>query len=76
MAESAKTAYVAPPLGSLEVTVVRDANPRVLLTLDLGIPNFSVFSMTMPLAEDEPQAMSGLMSVTGWPDDPPNTPSA
>jgi hypothetical protein len=57
-----KRAYVSPPVGSLEVTIIRDANPRVTINLDLGIPNFTVFSMTIPLVEDQPRAMSGLIA--------------
>lgn len=61
MADS-KHAYVSPPQGVLEITIIRDANPRVQINLDLGIPNFTVFSMTIPLVEDQPQAMSGLIA--------------
>jgi hypothetical protein len=57
-----KQAYVSPPSGLLEITMIRDANPRVTLNLDLGIPNFTVFSMTVPMVEDQPQAMSRLIS--------------
>src|SRR5277367_120522 len=62
MEESTKTAYVSPPHGVLEITMIRDANPRVTLALDLGIPNFTVFSMNFPLAEGEPRAMSELIA--------------
>lgn len=62
MGKTAKTAYVSPPNGELNITLIRDANPRVAITLDLGIPNFTVFSMNLPLAEDEPSAMSQLIS--------------
>ena|SRR5579863_1897433 len=57
-----KTGYISPQQGILEVTTIRDANPRVVLTLDLGIPNFTVFSMTLPLVENQPQAMSELLA--------------
>ena len=57
-----KTAYISPPQGVLELSLIRDSNPRALLTLDLGIPNFTVFSMTLPLVENQPQAMSELMA--------------
>src|ERR1700728_4498683 len=57
-----KQAYVSPPNGVLEITVIRDAQPRVTLNLDLGIPNFTVFSMKLPLVEDQPKAMSGLIA--------------
>ncbi len=46
----------------MEITTIRDANPRVILTLDLGIPNFTVFSMTLPLVENQPQAMTELLA--------------
>src|SRR5271167_1605648 len=62
MEEATKTAYVSPPHGVLEITMIRDANPRVTLALDLGIPNFTVFSMNFPLAEGEPRAMSELIA--------------
>ena len=57
-----KRAYVSPPQGELVLTIIRDANPRVQLGLDLGIPNFTVFSMTLPLAEGQPGAMSQLIA--------------
>lgn len=57
-----KQAYVSPPTGVLEITVIRDAQPRVLINLDLGIPNFTVFSLKLPLVEDQPTAMSGLIA--------------
>src|SRR5271166_5202228 len=62
MDEATKIAYVSPPHGVLEITIIRDANPRVTIALDLGIPNFTVFSMTLPLAEGQPQAMSQLIA--------------
>ena len=62
MVEATKTAYVSPPNGQLDITLIRDANPRALINLDLGIPNFTVFSMTLPLAEGQPKAMSGLIA--------------
>jgi|SRR5271166_3308825 len=62
MEEAAKVAYVSPPHGALEITLIRDANPRVLIGLDLGIPNFTVFSMTLPLAEGAPKEMSSLIA--------------
>src|SRR5271167_759254 len=62
MEEATKLAYVSPPHGVLEITMIRDANPRVSISLDLGIPNFTVFSMTFPLAEGAPTAMSELIA--------------
>src|SRR5271170_3669764 len=62
MEEATKIAYVSPPHGLLEIGIIRDANPRVSLALDLGIPNFTVFSMTFPLAEGHPRQMSELIA--------------
>ena len=62
MEKADKTAYVSPPDGVLEIAIIRDANPRVTIALDLGIPNFTVFSMNLPLAEGEPNAMSELIA--------------
>jgi hypothetical protein len=53
---------VSPPHGALDITIIRDANPRVTISLDLGIPNFTVFSMNLPLAEGQPGAMSELIA--------------
>jgi hypothetical protein len=58
--ESMKTGYVSPPKGQLSLTVIHDAHPTVLMTLDLGIPNFTVFSLKYPLVDDEKRAMSEL----------------
>jgi hypothetical protein len=57
-----KSAYISPPTGTLEINVVRDARPQVTITLDLGIPNFTVFSLKLPLVENQPQSMSGLIA--------------
>jgi hypothetical protein len=62
MEEATKTAYVSPPHGQLDITLIRDANPRVTISLDLGIPNFTVFSMNLPMAEGQPNAMSELIA--------------
>src|SRR5208337_2794113 len=62
MGEIAKNSYVSPPTGALDITIIKDAQPRVEMTLDLGIPNFTVFSLKIPLVEDQPQAMSGLIA--------------
>jgi hypothetical protein len=62
MADATKVAYISPPEGELTITLIRDANPRVSILLDLGIPNFTVFSMTLPLAEGQPKEMSGLIA--------------
>lgn len=57
-----KTGYISPQQGTLEISTIRDAQPRVILTADLGIPNFTVFSMTLPLVENQPTTMSELMA--------------
>lgn len=57
-----KKAYISPPMGALEITVIRDNNPRVIIAIDLGIPNFTVFSITLPLIEEQPQTMSQLIA--------------
>lgn len=57
-----KTSYIAPPTGTLEVTVVRDKEPYVTLLLDLGIPNFTVFSLKMPIVQDKIVDQQGLIA--------------
>jgi len=57
-----KQSYISPPQGILELNVIRDANPCVIINLDLGIPNFTVFSLKLPLVENQPQAMSELLA--------------
>ena len=56
-----KHAYLSPATGSLDITVVRDARPYATISLDLGIPNFTVFSLKFPLVEDKPNAMAELI---------------
>jgi len=53
-----KTSYISPSTGDLEITVIRDANPSVTIELDLGIPNFTRFSLKFPLVVDEPKNMA------------------
>jgi hypothetical protein len=48
-----KKAYISPPSGVLEITVVRSLEPYCLLQLDLGIPNFTVFSLKMPIVQKQ-----------------------
>jgi 8-oxo-dGTP pyrophosphatase MutT (NUDIX family) len=57
-----KNSYLSPANGMLDITVIRDARPYTLISLDLGIPNFTVFSLKFPLVEDKPNAMSGLVA--------------
>jgi hypothetical protein len=53
-----KTAYISPSTGELEINIIKDATPRVVINLDLGIPNFTVFSMKFPLVTEEPKNMA------------------
>ena len=53
-----KTSYISPATGELDINVVRDYNPRVIINLDLGIPNFTIFSLQFPLVVDEPKNMT------------------
>jgi hypothetical protein len=49
-----KTAYVSPPNAELYITIIRDANPRVVITLDVGLPNWLPhFELKLPLVEDD-----------------------
>ena len=57
-----KQAYLSPATGSLDISVIRDSRPYVLITLDLGIPNFTVFSLKFPVVEDKPSTMSELVA--------------
>src|SRR5271157_5084214 len=57
-----KISYISPQQGVLELNVIRDANPRIELVLDLGIPNFTVFSMKLPLVVNQPKVMSELLA--------------
>lgn len=52
-----KTAYVAPPLAELTVTIIRDANPTIVLTLDVGMPNWLPhFELKIPLPDGKASA--------------------
>ena len=59
--EIVKNSYISPDKGELEVDIIHDAQPRVCLSLDLGIPNFTVFSMKIPLIEGHGE-MAGLIA--------------
>jgi hypothetical protein len=56
-----KTSYISQPAGLLDITIIRDNDPRVIITLDLGIPNFTVFSLKMPVLE-QPGSMTELLA--------------
>src|SRR5208282_1256069 len=48
-----KTAYVSPPLAELYITIIRDANPTVVLSFDVGMPNYLPhFDLKFPLVQD------------------------
>ena len=57
-----KKSYISPPTGNLDITVIRDKEPYVTITLDLGIPNFTVFSLKMPVVEARPADMTALLA--------------
>ncbi len=44
-----KIAYVAPTSGELSITIQDGERPKVTLSLDLGIPNFTRFSISVPV---------------------------
>lgn len=56
-----KKSYISPPSGTLDITIVRNNDPYVTLMLDLGIPNFTVFSLKMPIVQDRPASMTALL---------------
>jgi 8-oxo-dGTP pyrophosphatase MutT (NUDIX family) len=60
--DSNKQAYLSPAAGMLDISVIRDARPYAVISLDLGIPNFTVFSLKFPLVEDKSTAMSELVA--------------
>jgi hypothetical protein len=56
-----KKAYVSPPTANVTLTVVRDSNPRVVLTFDVGLPNWLPhFELKMPLTEVNGPKMAAL----------------
>ena len=57
-----KNSYISPQQGTLELNVIRDAQPRMEIVLDLGIPNFTVFVIKLPLVTNQPKTMSELMA--------------
>src|SRR5271166_53000 len=57
-----KQAYISSPNGELNITIVRNERPEVTLTLDLGIPNFTVFSLRFPCVEEKPQGMQEMVA--------------
>ena len=57
-----KQAYISSPQGELNITIVRAERPEVTITLDLGIPNFTVFALKFPCVEDRPQGMQEMVA--------------
>lgn len=57
-----KQAYLSPANGALNISIIRDSRPYATISLDLGIPNFTVFSLKFPLVEDKPSTMRGLVA--------------
>jgi hypothetical protein len=48
-----KVAYVSPPEAELNITVIRDANPTVVLSFDVGMPNYLPhFDLKFPLVTE------------------------
>jgi hypothetical protein len=48
-----KTAFVQEKYGIFTISISREAHPIAQLIVDLGIPNFSIFSMTVPIEPDD-----------------------
>ena len=48
-----KKAFVSEKNGELTLGVFRDANPRMLIGIDLGLPTMPHFSLELPFPEDE-----------------------
>jgi hypothetical protein len=59
--KQAKTAYLAPRAAELTVTVNRAAQSEVQISLDLGIPNFTVFSISFPINNATPQEVASYI---------------
>jgi hypothetical protein len=59
---ASKTAYLSSMNGELNITIVRAERPEVTLQLDLGIPNFTVFTLKFPCVEDNPQGMQEMVT--------------
>lgn len=48
-----KTAHISPNLGILELTLMAQERPQALLTLDLGIPNWPVWNLRVPMDSED-----------------------
>lgn len=48
-----KISYISPPLAELNITVIRNENPTVILALDVGMPNYLPhFDLKFPLIDE------------------------
>lgn len=57
-----KTAYVSPSFAELSITVIRDSNPSVTLSFDVGMPNYLPhFDLKFPLIEEGSGAKMALL---------------
>jgi len=66
MSETKKQSYLSPAAATLELSVVRNAQPFASIVLDLGIPKFTVFSIKFPLPPETasfPQVASEALAV-------------
>ena len=57
-----KNAYISPAVATLEISTMRQGQPTGSITLDLGIPKFTVFSMKFPLPPAEQGAFGQVAS--------------
>ena len=49
-----KQAFLLSEQGVVNIYFIRDQNPRIQWLIDLGIPNFSVFMLELPIPPDNP----------------------
>jgi|SRR5271157_1979549 hypothetical protein len=54
-------AYISPKKGELAIAVRRGERPEIYVIIDVGIPNWSTFSIRFPFAEDNPEDMPELI---------------
>lgn len=53
---ASKTAYVTPGKGELTVAIDNGQRPRVTISVELGIPNFTRFAITVPIEMFQPDS--------------------
>ena len=56
-----KRSYISPASGTLEIAFLRLGHPTVSITLDLGIPNFTIFSFKFPIPQGKPGDLQQLL---------------